>query len=184
MCAHHLLPCAGQRGHDCSPWEMVGPGKEPPRLSLSREDPTSPTCVSDRSSWGWVMPLPTPRSHSRKPMWPPHVGTDGAEPWAACRKHLGLGVIPYCCSSPWQPGRFGSRPQLRTGRLSGAAPHPLTPEVSVRAVTRPGRPESSSPAPEEMGMTYLSLKNEPGIDLNIHSHRSAFFLRVFFDEIL
>lgn len=27
-------------------------------------------------------------------------------------------------------------------------------------------------------MTYLSLKNELGIALNIHSHRSEYFLRV------
>lgn len=60
-----------------------------------------------------------------------------------------LGVMPYCCSSPWQPGRFGSRPQLGQGLR--AAPHPLTPEVSVRAVTRPGRPESSSPARRRWG---------------------------------
>lgn len=168
-------PVQGRGATTAVPGRWWGRARSPSRLSLSREDPTSPTRVSDGNSWGMGdalthTPLPFQKTHVA-PTWV----LDGAEPRRPAGSILVWGSYRIAAHPPGSLEGLGAA-SAEDRRLSGAAPHPLTPEVSVWAVTRSGRPESSSPAPEEMGMTYLSLKNELGIALNIHSHRSEYFL--------
>lgn len=66
-------PVQGRGARNCSPWEMVGAGKEAPSSAYPGKTPLKPTRVSDGNSWGWVMPLPTPRSHSRENPCGPHM---------------------------------------------------------------------------------------------------------------